>query len=96
VSEVEVTRNDATGRFETTVDGHLAELTFRRVGDRLILVHTGVPEEIAHHGLAGDLAEAAFRFAAVEGLTVVPQCPYVRAWMAKHPDEVDKVTVESI
>ena len=92
----EITRNDAAGRFETTVEGHRAELTFRRNGKRLVLEHTGVPEAIGGHGIAADLAEAAFRYAAAEGLTVVPQCPYVRAWLAKHPPAAENVAIEPL
>jgi hypothetical protein len=92
----EITRNDGAGRFETTVDGIRAELTFRLDGNRIILDHTGVPDAIAGHGIAGDLARAAFGYAAAEDLTIVPRCPYVRAWMDRHPDEVEKVTIEAV
>jgi len=91
-----ITRNDAAGRFEVTVEGHLAELTFRRDDNRLILEHTGVPEAIGHHGIAAELAEAAFRFAEDENLSVVPRCPYVRAWLDKHPEQAHIVTIEPL
>jgi hypothetical protein len=91
-----ITRNDAAGRFETTVEGHRAELTFHRDGNRLVLDHTGVPEEIGHHGIASDLAEAAFRYAEQEGLSVVPRCPYVRRWLEKSPPAAAHVTIESL
>jgi predicted GNAT family acetyltransferase len=97
VSETPViTRDDARGRFETTVDGHHAELTFRRDGNRLILEHTGVPDSIGHHGIAGELAEAAFQYAADQNLSVLPRCPYVRAWLEKHPEAGEKVTIEPL
>jgi predicted GNAT family acetyltransferase len=92
----EITRNDEAGRFETTVEGQRAELTFRLDGKRLVLEHTGVPEAIGGHGIAADLAEAAFHYAAAENLTVVPQCPYVRSWLAKHPVAAENVSIEAL
>jgi predicted GNAT family acetyltransferase len=96
LSAEDITRNDGAGRFEVTVDDHLAELTFRRDGNRLVLEHTGVPEAIGGHGIAAHLAEAAFRYARDEGLTVVPQCPYVRAWLAKDPPAAKNVAIEAL
>lgn len=37
---VTVIDNAAQDRFEVTVEGHRAELVYRRVGDQLVLVHT--------------------------------------------------------
>jgi predicted GNAT family acetyltransferase len=92
----DITRNDAAGRFEITVDGHLAELTFHRTGNQLVLDHTGVPDAIGGHGLAGRLAEAAFEYAADQNLSVVPRCPYVRAWLEKHPAAAENVTIDPL
>ncbi len=91
-----VRRDDAAGRFEMVVDGLVGELTYRRMGERLVLVHTGVPDAIGHRGIAASLAEAAFEYAEAEGLRVVPQCPYVRAWLDDHPEWRERVVVEPV
>ena len=83
-----VTDNTDASRFELTVDGHLAELAYRLDGDRLVLVHTGVPDELGGRGLGGVLVRAALDRAAAEDLTIVPRCPFARSWLEKHPDEV--------
>jgi len=67
---------------------------YRRNGDRLILVHTGVPAELAGRGVGGQLVRAAVERAAAEGLTVVPWCPYARKWLEDHPDAAAAVTVD--
>ncbi len=72
----------------------MAELVYRRRGDRLVLVHTGVPDELGGRGLGGVLVRAAVDRAEAEGLTVVPECPYARAWLEKHPDEAARVAIE--
>jgi len=81
-------------RFAVVVDGTEAELTYRRLGSTLELVHTGVPEAIGGRGISGHLVEAAIDFAASEGLTVKPTCPTAQAWLRHHPDKAAKVIVD--
>ncbi|HEY3721856.1 MAG TPA: GNAT family N-acetyltransferase [Acidimicrobiia bacterium] len=90
----EVVDNPAQGRFEVTVDGHTGELTYRLRAKRLVLIHTEVPEELAGHGLAGELVKAAIARAERDGLTVVPLCPYAREWFRKHPDAIANLDVD--
>ena len=86
--------NRADSRFELTVDGAVAELTYRRRADRLVLLHTEVPEPLGGRGLGGQLVRAAVERAAGEGLTVVPLCPFARSWLERHPDVAENVDVD--
>jgi predicted GNAT family acetyltransferase len=90
----QITDNQAASRFELTMDGHLAELAYRRNGNRLVLVHTGVPAELEGHGLGGALIRAAAGRAEREELTVVPRCPFARDWLKRHPDVAAKVSMD--
>jgi predicted GNAT family acetyltransferase len=89
-----VVDNEAASRFELSVDGHVAELVYRRRGDRLVLVHTGVPDELEGRGLGGVLVAAAIERAAQQELTVVPLCPFARRWLERHPEAAGRVTIE--
>ena len=89
-----VTDNAAQHRFELEVDGHLAELVYRLDGQRLVLVHTGVPDELGGRGLGGVLVRAAVDRAADESLTIRPDCPFARSWLEKHPDEAGRITID--
>ena len=89
-----VVDNEAASRFEVSIDGHLAELVYRRHRDRLVLVHTGVPDELEGRGLGGMLVRAAIARAVQEGLTVVPVCPFARRWLERHPEVASTVTIE--
>ena len=91
---VVVTDNKEGSRLETHVDGQVAELTYRTRAGRLVLIHTGVPEPLGGRGIAGQLVQAAIAKAAAEGLTIVPLCPYARAWLERHPDEAGKVAID--
>jgi uncharacterized protein len=90
----QVTDNEAASRFELTVDGVLAELRYRRNGQRLVLIHTGVPADLEGRGLGGALVRAAVERAERDGMTVVPLCPFARDWLERHPDVAAKVTVD--
>jgi uncharacterized protein len=90
----QVTDNRAESRFEIHMSGELAELIYRRRADRLVLVHTGVPDDLGGHGLGGLLVQAALAQAKAEELTVVPLCPFARSWLRRHPDAAAGVTVD--
>ncbi len=79
----------------TDDEGRPVELEYRRSGDRLLILHTRVPDALGGRGLGGRLVAAAVDLARGEGLTVVPHCPYARSWIDDHPDEVDGVSVEA-
>jgi len=89
-----VTDNPAESRFQAVVDGHLAVLDYVLDGSRLVLVHTGVPDELGGQGLGGQLVRAALHRAVAEGLTLVPECPFARGWLEKHPDEAATASID--
>ena len=79
-------------RFVVRFDGDDAELAYVRAGPKVIdLRHTYVPKSARGHGVAEALAQAAFDYAREHGLRVVPTCPFVRRWLASHPNEMKLV-----
>lgn len=84
----------AQHRFLGTEDGHEAQLVYRVDGDRLVLVHTEVPEALGGRGLGGQLVTAAVQRAEASGETLVPECPYARSWLRKHPEAAAGVTID--
>jgi predicted GNAT family acetyltransferase len=89
-----VTDNEDLHRLEVTLDGRLAELVYRVRDDRLVLVHTGVPGELEGRGIGATLVEAAIEKALAGDLTVVPNCPFARGWLERHPDQAARVRIE--
>ena len=81
-------------RFTVELDGASAELVYRVEGERLVLVHTGVPGSLGGKGIGGLLVRAAMQRATDEGLTVVPWCPFARAWLRGHPDVAATVNID--
>ena len=67
-----------------------AVLAYQEVGrDVLDLQHTIVPEEARGGGVGSALVRAAVAHARAHDLKLVPTCPYVVAWLERHPREAD-------
>jgi hypothetical protein len=94
MSEPSVVDNRTSSRFELEIDGDRAELVYRKEGDRLVLVHTEVPDELEGHGLGGLLVRAALARATAEQLTIVPKCNFARGWLENHPEEAAAAPIE--
>ena len=75
-------------RFVLTIDGHEAQLVYERVEDRLVLVHTEVPDDLGGRGVGGRLVRHALEVAAAEGRRVDARCPFARSWIEEHPGAV--------
>jgi uncharacterized protein len=86
---MDVTRNDARHRFETTADGYTAVLVYREGDGQVTLIHTEVPPELRGRGIADALARAALDDARRRQLLVRPLCPFVQAFMKRHPAYAD-------
>ena len=84
-----VSHDPARGRFELATDAGPALLTYLRHGSVIEMMHTEVPEAFEGQGFGATLAEAALDFARREGATVIPSCPFVAAYIDRHPDFAD-------
>jgi len=93
IDSPQVNHDPDRGVFEYRAGDFVAELAYRRRGERMVLVHTAVPLALEGHGVGGQLVRAAVAYAAGEGLTVVPACPFARAWLKRHPDVAALVTI---
>jgi uncharacterized protein len=74
-------------RFEIRDGDRLAGFTeYRRRGDVLAFIHTEVTPGYEGKGVASRLISAALEVAREDGARVLPFCPFVRGYIAKHPD----------
>ncbi len=83
--------NTALSRFELNADGVTAFMNYRIAGDVISLDHTETPLAARGRGLASQLVEGALQIVRARGLKVVPRCPFVHAYLAKHPEYGDLV-----
>ncbi len=83
---IRVVNNEAAQRYEAEVDGARSLIQYERKGDRIVFLHTEVPEALEGRGIASALARAALEDARARNLTVVPLCPFVSGYIRRHPE----------
>jgi uncharacterized protein len=93
--EVRVSDNPSQLQYELFVAGQPAgSIRYRRLPDALALVHTEVEPRFEGQGLGARLVEGALADIRERGLHVVPICPFVRAYLDRHPDDRDLIAAD--
>ncbi len=93
--DVRVQDNPRELRYELLVSGDLAgEIRYRRQPGSVVLVHTEIDPSLEGQGLGAVLVQAALEDIRSRGERVVPHCPFVTAYIRRHPEYADLVTVE--
>ena len=79
-------------RYEIEVDGELAGFLLYRVEPGVLeLVHTDVDPKWEGKGVGGALVKGALDDVRARGLKIRPYCPFVRAYLRRHPEYDDLV-----
>ncbi len=74
-------------RFTTNVEGAIAFISYREApGHVLDFDHTYVPPTARGGGIASQLTAFALAFARDGGHKVVASCPFVAAYIERHPE----------
>jgi hypothetical protein len=81
-----VRNNTELHRFELDADGHTAVAYYRLSPGVITFTHTEVPNELSGRGVGSALARGALDIVRAQGLKVVAQCPFISAFMGKHPE----------
>jgi uncharacterized protein len=77
-------------RYELLVGGeHAGELVYRDRGNNVLaFLHTEVDEKLQRKGLGSALVAGALDDVRERGLRVVPLCPFVDAYIRRHPEQL--------
>ncbi len=78
--------DEARKRFEITVDGHVAYEVFERFPGGIAYLHTIVPPELEGRGVGSVLVKHILDYARDNHLKVRPDCPFVKAYIDRHPE----------
>lgn len=90
IPEIEREEGASKGRYIVRLDGHEAEMTYSRAGERtLIIDHTGVPDALRGRGIGKALVRRGVEDARREGRVIIPLCPYAKGQIARHPEWQD-------
>jgi predicted GNAT family acetyltransferase len=97
----EVTDAPDRSRYELAVDGELVGFAeYRMVEGVRVFTHTEVFDELQRKGLGTALAQGALDDVRARGLKLVPQCPFIAAFVRDHdeyaglvdPDLTERIT----
>lgn len=84
-----VVNNEEKKRFEVKINGYLAVCEYIKLKTKIIFTHTEVPPALEGQGIGSMLAKTALDYARANELKVQPLCPYIAAYMKKHPEYQD-------
>ncbi|NUR29569.1 MAG: N-acetyltransferase [Catenulispora sp.] len=91
-TKTEVVDNELEDRFEIWYGDHLAGFAdYRRRAGATIFVHTEIADEFGGKGLGSVLARHALDATVARGETIVPVCPFISAYLRKHPQYAEHV-----
>ncbi|MCW2607838.1 MAG: acetyltransferase [Frankiales bacterium] len=95
MADPEVVHDEASSRFVAQVDGAEAGYAeYAREGGSLRFTHTVVDPAFEGRGVGSLLVRTALAAAREQGDAVLPQCSFVRSYLASHPDLVDLVPAD--
>lgn len=68
----------------------LAELTYSKAGDKLIIIdHTDVSDKLRGQGAGKQLVMNAVEYARASNIKIIPLCPFARSVFDKTPEIAD-------
>jgi uncharacterized protein len=90
--EIKVTDHPEESRYEAQVDGEVAGFArYRRRPDAIEFFHTEVTEGYAGKGVGTALARGALDDVRAAGEKIIPTCPFIAEYVARHPEYQDMV-----
>ena len=91
-AELTVRDNPAELRYELRRgDTIVGEIRYRLKPGEVVLVHTEVSPSSEGHGLGARLVAGALDDIRARGLRAVPLCPFVSAYIRRHPEYADLI-----
>lgn len=84
--DIPLINNELSRQFELVIDQVKAKIEYDLQKDRIFLLHTEVPQALAGRGVGNAIVEKALQYIDANNLKLVPLCPFVAAFLKKHPD----------
>jgi uncharacterized protein len=89
--DINLEQSQSKGSFYIEENGNrLAEMTFSKAGDRMIIIdHTEVSDALRGTGAGLKLVAAGVDFARKNGLKIIPLCPFAKSVFDRKPEYRD-------
>ena len=95
--KVEVVADPERNRFVIRVDGvEAGHSEYVRTGELVIFTHTEIDDAFEGRGLGSKLARGALDAVRAADEPIVPLCPFIAAFVERHPEYQDIVDVETL
>lgn len=89
-------KNEAAHRYEILLGDTLAGFSeYNVLANGLVFTHTEILPEFEGRGLSSTLVRHALEDVRALGTRVIPVCPFVAAFLRKHPEFHDLIAPES-
>ena len=87
LAETPIKDNAHKSRFELDYDNKLAVVNYQKIDDEtLALTHTEVDPSLEGKGVGSHLVRQVLEYVDRNNLHLVPVCPFVAAYLRRHPD----------
>ena len=89
--KIELEEGSSKGRYVLrSADGAVAEMTFSKVGEHMIIIdHTDVPDAFRGQGAGLRLVTRAVEDMRAAGKKIIPLCPFANAQFRRHKEWAD-------
>lgn len=84
--QFELVNNQQKNRFELEVEHHVAFIDYKIKGEKAYLIHTEVPPELGGKGIGNAIVLKTLQYIKDKGYSLVPLCPFVAAYIKRHPE----------
>lgn len=86
LENIEVTKNEAQNQYEMEFDGYKGLVQYKETDGVYAITHTEVAPELEGKGVGSALVEKTLAKIESDGKKILPYCPFVSAYIKKHPD----------
>ncbi len=93
LNQYHVVQNEEKNRFELKIGELVAISEYMNRPNMIVFTHTEVPRALEGKGVGSKLARESLDFARKLGKKVLPLCPFIKAYIKRHPAYQDLVTI---
>ncbi|MBK1438523.1 N-acetyltransferase [Parapedobacter sp. ISTM3] len=86
LQQMPIVKDETQRQYQLTIDGQVAFIDYKQHGKRVYLIHTEVPATLEGRGVAASLVGKVFTHIEQNGELLIPLCPYVQAYLKRHPE----------
>ncbi len=78
--------NVAQKQYEFHIGDYLPKIEYIKTNEKIFLTHTEVPVALEGKGVGSQLVRKVLEDIEKQGLTLIPLCPFVAAYIKRHPE----------